>query len=57
MNTVAKQNLCILVAAPVAFAALELFADESATPDIEAARATAAATLQLIHEILEEGEK
>lgn len=57
LNPVDKYSLCILVAAPVAFAALELLADEVATPDVEAARATAAATLQIIHEILEEGEK
>ena len=56
-NTVAKQNLCILVAAPVAFAALELLSDEKETPDIDTARATVAATLQIIREILEEGEK
>lgn len=55
MNSVDKYSLCILVAAPVAFAALELLAAADETTDIESARETAQKALELIHEILTEG--
>ena len=55
MNSVDKYSLCILVAAPVAFAALELLASADDTTDIESARETAQKALELIREILTEG--